>query len=495
MGSALAQESLPTPAKTEKSAQFQWRFHALPLANLVYQLDCLSGQGHCSLEAYRQLWQSQLQWNASDQNRLKQWQTLKSRYQMQWIFEPGKSPTSRFPLRFEGLDLTRKFRLPALEARDLDDYQSRVALLLHPRDAEQIFDLMAHFYPRFEAWWQKQAAAKTELAAKEFLQIMQTHQLANLAEKSAQFYASQWPAGGVLNLHFFFRPSDLGSSGSQNGEQIENHSLIEVIPEKPLQNQVAVILHELNHYFYSRSDPKQHAWLVGWFASRPEPWAIPAYNLLNEVVATSLANGLVMRKVLSQASYARYFQTPGSFYFDAYIDPVAKALMPHLELALKQNETLYSPTFLSAYLSTVKSALGDKALTPELFLRTSGLVSEGPELQPVMKAFQQALRIGTSWGSQNLSQGYQTFQNFPALSGAVFLKPVQIQQLESWSPLLNAAELKKMHSLSQMKRPFIWGLQRQPSTWIYFFVADTPADFQQLIQRFKAQKQVFAGPL
>lgn len=495
IGPALAQVPSPAPAKTQKNSQFQWQFHALPLANLVYQLDCLSGQGHCSLDAYRQLWQSQMQWNASDQTYIKQWQTLKARYQMQWLFEASQSPTSHFPLRFEGLDLTRKFRLPALEARDLPDYQSRVALLLHPRDAEQITALLTHFYPRFESWWQTQAAAKTEMAAKEFLQLIQTHQLADLAENSAQFYASQLPAGGVLNFHFFFRPGGLGSSGSQNGEQIENHSLIEVIPEKPLQNQVAVILHELNHYFYSRSETSKHAALVGWFAARSEPWAIPAYNLLNEVVATSLANGLVMRKVLNQASYTRYFQTPGSFYFDAYIDPVAKALIPRLELAFKQKETLYSPAFLSDYLSIVKSALGDKALTPELFLRTSGLVSEGPELQPVVKAFQQELRIGTSWGSQNLSQGDKTFQNFQALSGAVFLKPSQIQELESWTSLLNGAELKKIRSQSQFKKPFVWGLQRQPSTWLFFFVAETPAEFQNLLQRFKAQKQVFAGPL
>lgn len=494
MGSALAQEAPPTPAKIEKSSQFQWQFHVLPLANLVYQLDCLSGQGHCSIEAYRQLWQSQMQWNASDQAYIKQWQALKARYQMQWLFEGSQNPAAHFPLRFEGLDLTRKFRLPALEARDLEDYQSRVALLLHPRDAEQISDLLAHFYPRFETWWQTEAVTKTEKAAKEFLQIMQAHQLADLAEKSAHFYASQLPAGGVLNFHFFFRPGGLGSNGSQNGEQIENHSLIEVIPEKPLQNQVAVILHELNHYFYSRSEPSKHASLVNWFAARPEPWAIPAYNLLNEVVATSLANGLVMRKVLSQASYTRYFQTPGSFYFDVYIDPVAKALMPRLELALKQKETLYSPIFLSDYLSTVKSALGDKALTPELFLRTSGLVGEGPDLQPVVKAFQQELRIGTSWGSQNLSQGYKTFQNFQALSGAVFLKPSQIQQLESWSPLLSGTEFKKIVRQSQLNASFIWGLQRQPSTWLYFFVAETPAEFQILLQRFKNQKQVFAGP-
>ncbi|MBT9547424.1 MAG: hypothetical protein IV090_18670 [Candidatus Sericytochromatia bacterium] len=495
MGSALAQETPPAPSKMEKKPQFQWQFHALPLANLVYQLDCLSGQGHCSLEAYRELWQSQLQWNASDQAHIKQWQALKARYQMQWLFESSTNLTSHFPLRFEGLDLTRKFRLPALEARDLADYQSRVALLLHPKDSEQITDLLAHFYPRFEIWWQTQAEAKTERAAKEFLQIMQAHQLADLAENSAQFYASQLPAGGVLNFHFFFRPGGLGSNGNQNGEQIENHSLIEVIPEKPLQNQVAVILHELNHYFYSRSEPSKHATLVGWFASRPEPWAIPAYNLLNEVVATSLANGLVMRKVLSPASYTRYFQTPGSFYFDAFIDPVAKALMPRLELALKQKETLYSPFFLSDYLSTVKNALGDKALAPELFLRTSGLVSEGQELQPVVKAFQQELRVGTSWGSQNLSQGYKTFQHFQALSGAVFLKPSQIPQLESWAPLLNLAEFKKINKQSQLKKPFIWGLQRQPSTWLYFFVAETPSEFQLLIQRFKTQKQVFAGPL
>ncbi|MGE3724827.1 MAG: hypothetical protein AB7I41_04700 [Candidatus Sericytochromatia bacterium] len=493
MGSALAQ-STPTLSDSPKNpSRFRWQFHVLPLANLVYQLDCLSGQGHCSFEAYRHLWQSQLQWSTADQSQIKRWQVLKQRYQMQWHFDQNSPSVSPFPLRFEGLDLTRKFRLPALEARDFSDYQSRVSLLMPPSDAEQMTDILNHFFPRFEAWWQAEAAAKTEKAAQEFLQLLQTHQLTDLAEKTAHFYGSQVPEGGILNFHFVFRPSGQSNSGTQNGEQIENHSLVEVMPEKPLQNQVAVILHELNHYFYGRSAKSTHASLVGWFASRPEAWAIPAYNLLNEVIATALANGLVMRKMLSEVRFSQYLKTPGSFYYDAYIDPVAKSLMPRLAKALNQKETLDSPGFLSDYLATVKRALAEKALTPELFLRTAGIVSDGPELQPVVQAFQQELRIGTSWGSQDLSQGFKTFQSFQALSGAVFLKPSQIPQLESWSALLTATERKKIHSQSQYLKPFIWGHQRPSRAWLFFFVADHPADFQRLIQRFKAEKQVFSG--
>jgi len=493
MGSALAQTAPAVSDIPKSRSHFRWQFHALPLANLVYQLDCLSGQGHCSLEAYRHLWQSQLQWSTEDQSQIKRWQALKQRYQMQWHFDQNSPPVTPFPLRFEGLDLTRKFRLPALEARDFSDYQSRVGLLLPPSDAEQITDILNHFFPRFEAWWQAEAAAKTEKAAQEFLQLMQTHQLTDLAENAAHFYGSQVPEGGIINFHFLFRPGGPGHTGTQNGEQIENHSLVEVMPEKPLQNQVAVILHELNHYFYGRSAKSSHVSLVGWFASRPEPWAIPAYNLLNEVVATSLANGLVMRKILSEARYTQYLKTPGSFYYDAYIDPVAKSLMPRLVQALNQKETLSSPGFLSDYLATVKSALAEKALTPELFLRTAGIVSDGNELQPVVQAFQQELRIGTSWGSQDLNQGFKTFQSFQALSGAIFLKPNQIPRLDGWSALLTTSERNRLRSQSQFKKPFIWGHQRQSGAWLFFFVADQPADFQGLIQRFKAEKQVFSG--
>lgn len=490
--------SLPAIAQSEtapntgtQTPRFRWQFHALPVANLVYQLDCLGGQGHCSWEAYRQLWQKDLNWQAADQTQLAQWKKIKARYQLQWRFESGpKHPQSRFPLRFEGLDLSRKFRLPGLESQDLSDYLSRVSLLLAPSDAEKMHALLTHFYPRFETWWVQQAAGPTEAAAKELMDLLQKEQLAQWAETAARFYQSLLPAESHLNFHFFYRP---GEEGTQNGEQIENHSLIEVMPSKPLKNQVSVILHELNHYFYTRSTPAQHAQLVQFFASRSEAWAIPAYNLLNEVMATALANGLVMETLLSPESYQRYFTSPGSFYADRYIDPVAKALLPRLKRALNQQESLYSPAFLKDYLDTVKLALGDQALAPALFLRTAGLVSEGPEAQAASELLSQELRIGTSWGSQNLRRGFAPFESYPALSGAVFITPDQISELQSWGPVLPLSEFRQIQSRAGQKRPFIWGFKRGASAWLYVFVGKTPQQFQALIARFKTEKKIFQG--
>jgi hypothetical protein len=481
--------TLAQPAWSE--SRFRWQFHALPIANLVYQLDCLSGQGHCSVESYRQLWQNELQWSVEDQQKLVEWRKIKDAYRLQWEFNTDV-PKLTFPLRFEGLDMVRKFRLPALEAREMDDYRSRIALLTRPVDADQIQAIVAHFYPRFEHWWKNQAETKTEYAANEFMQLIQARHLDQWAEKAAYFYASQMPQGALLNFHFMLRP---GNSGTHNGEQIENHSLVEVLPDKPLKNQVAVVLHELNHYLYARSGNQTQAEIVKWFSDRPEVWAIPAYNLLNEVIATTLANGLLMGELLTREDYQRYLQTPGSFYADAYIDPVAKRLLPRLEIAINRKEHLNDPAFLADYLKIVKEALGEQALNPELYLRTSGFVSEGSDFQPLLRAFQTDLRIGAAWGSQNLEQGINTFRTYPALSGVVFLYPEQLPKLKSWNPLINAGEWQKMDTFAKKHPNFIWGLKSQSNAWIFCFVAQDFDQFQKLVVQFKLQKRVFSGPL
>ncbi|PIQ27912.1 hypothetical protein COW36_08855 [bacterium (Candidatus Blackallbacteria) CG17_big_fil_post_rev_8_21_14_2_50_48_46] len=470
----------------------RWQLNALPIANLAYQLDCMSGQGHCSREAFEKLWHEDLGWNPEDSEMLKAWQKLRQLYQHQIMLNPAPLPPTVFPLRFEGLDLSRKLRIAPLDARNFSEYASRANLLMRPQDADQALRILSHFYPRISQWWQAGAQAETERAAREFVEIAQKYALEDWLKQARNFYRSQESEHLTYQLDFFLRP---GIGGNQHGEQLENHSLIEVLPSKSLLNQTPVTLHELSHFLYAQAPRELQFQLVDWFCTQKEAWAIPAYNLLNEVMATTLANGQAARRLFPAEQFQRYFKTKGSFYNDAYIDPVAKALLPRLEAALKNQENLYQPEFLKSYLSIFKQALGEKALAPELFLRTAGIVAEGQAMQAAAQNFQQANRIGVAWGSQNLIQGPQTFRHFPALSGALFLSPDQAFRLADWADLISQSDRDAILRAAQEKKPGVWGIQMPKGAWLFVFLAQKPEEFLSLNKRFQAHPQVFQGRL
>jgi len=482
------QQATQTPQAASSEAFSRYDLRALPWGNLFYQLNCLAGQGFCSLESYQSLWQQQLQWTAADQAELVKWQALRSQYSRQISFSSANSPRA-LPPRFEGLRSWDKVTQAALNAQDKQTLAQNLALAMRPQDAEALMAILDHFEPRFRKWWQNTGEALSRSAAQRFLQRMQQDQLAELVEQASRFYQAELTDNSVLSFNFLARPN-LGPSQNVNGEQLENQSLIEIRQGASLDAQLAVVIHELCHYLFKRSSTANEALLLQGFTQNADADTLAAYNLLDEVLATAIGNGLVNQRLLPANEFSRLLETPRGFYNDAWIDPLAKALYPRLEQALQTNQPLHSPAFIQDYLRLARETLGPSLQSPVPLLRTLGGAYE-PSLASSFGNLQQALRAGVTWSANGLgSTARSIFTDHAALSGVLMLRPQDLGQLSDWDPILGAPARQAIQAGSG---PRVYGVRRAPAAYVFVFVADTPQSMNSLVTRFLQQPQRFEG--
>jgi hypothetical protein len=464
-----------------------YALRALPWGNLFYQLDCLAGQGHCSQESYRALWQT-LSWDAEDEKQLDLWKALRQRYAQHIQFETSTERTP-LPSRFEGMQLWDKIRLASLNAQSPHELKLNLQLVMHPQDAEQLMAVLLHFNPRFLPWWQSEGEALSRSGLVHFESLLQQKTLPAFLSKVVRFYEAKLTPESLLAFNFMARPQS--TETTSNGEQIESQSVVEVVAGKAPGNKLDVVVHELCHYLYRRSRPEAEQKLLQWFASQPGPEAIVAYNLLNEVLATSIGNALINQWQMSPGDFQDYLKNPRALYNDPWIAPVAKAVYPRVKQALDTGESLYALPFLKDYLQLTRQALGPEAKHPVPLLRTMA-AAYTPETREAFRSFQRQLRIGSVWGNNSLApESQRTFKAFSALSGAIFVTHDQQAQLKTWEPLLGKAAIEGL----QAPRDQIWGIATSPNSFVFVFMADNDAGFDLLIQRFLKQNTVFEGPL
>lgn len=393
-------------------------FRVLPVANLFYQLDCMAGQGHCSQSAFQDLWRTTLKWNPTDTQALEHWKALKTKYSEQLYFPP-QSP-SALPQRFEGIDIWKKIRIASLNAKSLPHLQEELGLLMLPADAAKLTLLVEHFWPRFEAWWSSGPEQETQTQARAFAQLLQRDDISDLMRRVESFYQAQFLGHQLLSFNILFRPK--GGGQNTNGEQLENHSLIEVLEGRKAEEIVDVVLHELCHYLYRSSSEQEHVALLNKVAQKKDARATGAFFLMNEGLATAVGNGLVKRILMPPDKFKRYFVRPKSFYNDPYIDLTAKGILEDLNQALKSGQTL-GDDFLDRYLNRTQQILGAKLLSPQVQLKEFTHF-KSPALEALTPELYRTLYPRSVWGNTFSSQHLkQTLAQNPAQNVMIWLTP------------------------------------------------------------------------
>lgn len=487
-GTPLAVLEQPAEAAPVERNQ-EYVFAARPMANLFYQLDCLAGQTHCSRTTYQALWQQKLQWGAGDDAMVQRWQALRQRYQRQVGLPSTISVSMGLPLRFEGLDLWKKARIAALQSEQITDLPTHLGLVMSPGDTSEALAIMGHFWPRFQTWWRSEAVSEVESSLNALAAGFQRHRMPELIRRAADFYQATLPKQGALHFHLIYRPA-LGADRSFNGEQLENHSLIELRAGARAEESLDVVIHELCHYLYALSPLQAHADLVKTFADSPQAHAISGYNLLNEALATAWGNIEAGQRILPADQFDKRLQTPGDFYNDPFIDPVARAVWP----LIKAPEARLSPAWVSEYLKSVEQALQGQKQHPVALLRTVAVAYDN-SVRSVLPLFQQRLRVASVYGTNSLTaeSGRQQLALYPALSGALFVPRNKLAELDSWKDLLGSQHVAQIKA--QPGAPFIYGVRRNSKAYVFVFVAEQEAQFNTLFAHIEQVAQPFEGVL
>jgi len=448
---------------------------AAPLPNLTYQLDCMAKLMPCSADAYRALW-SEWQWSADDEKALATWAEIHQRYQGSIRLRDERRSNLGYPLEPRGPNVASRLRHAGLVATDIASYRSHLALLVLPADADAATQVLTRFWPRFEKWWKTKALKQLS----SFLQAMTTliakKDLLTFIEKAESFYEADLPSGFHIPMHLMFRPV---GKGATHGQQLEQHSIVEVVEGEKPEGRVDVVAHELFHFFFwSRSGPKTEA-LMKAFIDAPAPESLMALGLLNEALATALGNGLVAKRVLTTEKFDAQLKKPNALYNDPAIDSDAKQLLTPVEMLLAEGKTISSAEFVNAQIGAASA----NGATPSHYLRTMQLFFD-PEFTDVTGALRRAVFANSVWSSCPLAhpQTIETLNEAPLLSGVVLVAPTQLSHLSTW-PQLNQKTRDALAAEAKRGAPFIYAVKRGEKAWLWVLVAADSAAMTTLIER------------
>lgn len=387
--------------------QLQIKTHFSPIANLVYQLDCISDNlHHCSQKNFKKLWSQNFIFSEDDQTLLKKWHSIHEKYNRSISFD---SKTKNY----EGVKLSFKLRIASFQSVSLHDYLQRIDLVLTPKDKIELEKIITHFYPRFFKWWTDKALPESIEFIKKSKKLLNSK---NVEQKLAQFnhfFATDLPKNYPLTFNFFYRPEL--EKESTNGQQLENYSVTEFIATEKAVERMEVVIHELCHFFFENTNEKILIKLEKEFKAIKHPHAIAANNLLNESLATALGNGIFAKSHLTKNEWETSFKREKSFYNDFYIDQSAKKIIPILEKWLKSGKTLANvKEFVDLYYSALNSHFQTSLSAPRIQLREMLLLADGTYQGPVRKIIRKHIRVASmytsqgDWDDPRLLEAYKT---------------------------------------------------------------------------------------
>ncbi len=474
-------------------ADLKVKLHYTPVANLVYQLDCISNElPHCSRNTYNDLWKKEFIKNEDENALVKSWGELMNRYRPKLEFEESKQQL--ITGRFEGVKLSTKIRIASFQSTSLPDYFNRLDLVVIPKDREKFEKVINHFYPRFEKWWKRMALPKGNRFAKETDGLLRRPDISKKINQFAKFYDVTLPDGYEVHFNLFFRPD---FEEATSGQQIGNYSVAEFLPsEKPI-DRIDVIIHELCHFFFENGEDSKFISFQKAFEGSEKPSARVAYNLINETLATALGNGLINKHTMDKKRWDKYSSKAQSFYDNYYIDKAAKATLPWLEKWLSDSKSLYDPQFVEKYISELEQSLGNELVAPKLLLNEMVLIADGKfdgKFRDTVRKAMRASSMYTTEGDWSDERTLKSFRENQNLSALVIIHPANINQLKEKN-ILTSSDYDSARKALKDKGQFIFSTKRTKNAPLFVLSAASYDDALKLVEALANLKEGFAGVL
>ena len=456
----------------------QVNFGAVP--NLLYQLDCVSDLPvECSRENLKEQWKREFLKTNQDAEMLREWARLREIY----------SENIKLSKDNSRLNLFDKVRIVGFQAKSIEDYAKRLDLLTSPSDRRSFERIVRHFYPRFNAWWQREASKSGGAFARQSDELLRSPKIFGQIKQFYDFYTPLLPADYEISFNLFYVPDFVKEPGG--GQQLENYSLMEFKPREKPEQRIDVAVHELNHFFFESMSEEDKARLAQSFYETNSA-AIPAYNLLNETLATAFGNGMIARSVTPKQEFEKYVATRQSFYNNEAIDRASKAALPWLDKWLKNKKTINDPQFAREYISVLEKAFGDDLTTPkrnlsELFLFVDAdFNSDGTLRRGARKALEAAsffIAEGTL-SEENLTD----FKSNKRLNSLFIIHPDNIKELAALK-IISETEAQQIQKELEAEQQVLYNKERAPFTYIYIVAAKDTERANRLVEKLANVKQ------
>lgn len=343
------------------------------IANLVYQLDCVS---HVAMacggrEDFEHLWQERFE-VALDDRRLSRWRDIQHRN------DPGR--------------LLRA----ALESASRQQFEQAIAPTLTESDRQELRAMLDDWQPSFDSWWrdvQPQVERESERIAA-MLARAEVHDA--IRDTEALFGVKNAPG---IALQAIYRPGPVRHSTAQ---LIGSTGVAEIWTAARPEAIVPVFVHEYCHYLWAELPPQQVT--VAERAATAQDRSGSGYGawvLLQEALPTALGNGRIGRVLLSPEDGQRYLERKRSLYADDDIDAAAKALLPIVDDLVASHGTIATAAFAKRYVEAVQARLGARLTRPQVLLRimAAGFDSAIMTSDAHMELFRNAFHKGSPFHS------------------------------------------------------------------------------------------------
>lgn len=468
---------LAVGAETLRSRTVTLRVEATEFANLAYQVLCLADELPCSKQTYQQLWQTRLDWNGEDNRQIARLhailRALPAGYE-----EPAPLPLN-FPSYYPSLVKLHGLKSALLRAIDTRTAEANLAEVVGMEAAGRMTAVVDHFRPRFHTWWRAEGEAFAKNKPKEIARLFKKHALMDLAEQLAEGLAVPAIARRQPHLQLMVRPA-LGPH-SAYGTQLADDVALELPEGDDLAESLGPAVHELFHYFYDSAPRQQHLALLEEFVANPDPAALSFYSYLNEALAT--AAGLqVEERVLGMETMRKRGRNAN--YAHPFIGRLGEATADLVRDRLSSGSPLLSG-LADAYVRRGRAALGDLAASPRFLLAHHTLQGN----RDYMAAFQPLV---AAMPAITTVSGADALDRFPRLNAIVLVKPVDLRQ--AWFERMAGAEsVASLRELAAQRFAFVYAQPRAGARITYYFVAETEAELQPLLEVFATSDQPFTG--
>jgi hypothetical protein len=382
-----------------------------------------------------------------------------------------------------------KIRIAGFQAASVEDYAQKLDLLTNPAERREFERVVRHFQPKFNLWWRREAAKFGTSFAKQTEALLRSPKISSQIKQFYDFYAPVLPADYEISFNLFYVPNTVKEPSS--GQQLQNYSLMEFkAKEKPAQR-VDIAVHELCHFFYDNIPPENFENLKNAFYAEKGAGAIPAFNLLNETLATAFCNGMIARTVTPPAEFEKYVVAKQSFYNNANVDRAAKAALPWLDEWLKKGRTIHDAEFVSQYVSVLEKAFGADLLKPKLYLSEMFLFVDkkyGGSLRRSVRRILEPASLYASEGSLADPGVLDSFNNQPRLNSVFIVYPDNISEL-SQKKIITLAQEQEIRREFAVKEAVLFAAERAPFTYIFIVVAKDSDGAMKLVEKLAGVEQ------
>jgi hypothetical protein len=472
----------PGPLET-RAAHGSIVFHirASPLANLAYQLDCLSKTIACTQGVFHDLWKPL--WTPADDVALAVWQSVRRRYRSSLNLVDDPAPDApRGHLNYGA-----RLRTASLLSESIDEYVRWLEVMVLPGDEARLRATLDHFWPRFSTWWDAHGRAIVAAPLPRFAALLGDEHVANLFDRVAHFYSPELPGRTDIAFDLIARPASSGEG--THAETNDNHLVIEVGADDAVEARMPVAAHELCHFFYAARTTTATAALNTRFAASPDPLAALAAGLMNESLATLLGNVLVGRVVAPEETEQRLAEDNG-LYNERNIDRTAKALVGQID-ALADG-TIDDDAFFTAYLHAVHVALGDSP-APSAYFREF-LLGYSPAMQASAERFIHASNAGSVFSNLVTSpDAVPEVTRNPQFTVITMLSAHDLSAFDLYAKSLGPKVMQALRTEVKRGVPFVFAVPRPPHAMAFVLVADDAASMDGLADALIARQEPLVG--